>query len=380
MKIIFWVCLFFVVFVYFGYPLALYIIALFKKKEYRKGDSLPGVSILIPAHNEERVISQKLENVYNLDYPEDKLEAILILDSCTDNTEAQANRFKSKQLKIIKQTERLGKAAALNVGIKEAKGEVLIFTDANSIFKKDALRKLIQYFEDEAIGGVCGRLRYRSGSEDIGHPEAESLYWKYENFIKKLESKSNTLVTANGSIYALRKDLFSDIDEELADDLVLPIKTAHKKKFFIYEPEAEAEERLPQKAEEEFIRRTRLINQGMKATFRLRKDILSSGSFFIFEFICHKLLRWLVPVFLSLVFISNIFLLESASYLLFFAAQIVFYSLTLAGYIFYKQGKRIKIFYLPFYFCLLNLASLRALIDFLSRKSTKTWPKAESTR
>ena len=379
MKIVFWFFLSLIIFVYFGYPALLIAISFFKRNRFEKDDFSPKVSILIPAHNEERVIEQKLINVFSLDYTHSKLEVILILDKCTDGTKEIALKFINKGLKIIEQKVHSGKMAALNKGVSQAHGVILIFTDANTIFKENAIKKLVRYFKDSKIGGVCGKLIYKDKMNENSF-KGEGIYWKYENFIKQLESKVNSLVTANGSIYAIRKTLFSAIDEDLADDLVMPIKIAADKKRFIYEPDAIAWEKPPQKAEEEFHRRVRIINQGFKATFKLAKCIVNAGSLFVFEFLFHKLLRWLVPLFLILVFISNIFLLHLKLYVVFFMIQLIFYIMALLGYVFYIKDKKSKIYYLPFYFCLLNMAALYGLIQFLLRVQTKTWEKAETTR
>lgn len=379
MVFIFWTSLFLVIFIYLGYPFILIAISLFRKNIYKKGDFYPQVSILIPAYNEEKIIEQKLKNCFSLDYPCNKVEIIIILDGCTDKTKDIALNFTNKNLKIVEQKKRLGKMAALNKTAWQAQGDILIFTDANAIYKEDALKNLIRYFVNENIGGVCGRLVYKNIT-DKNSFEAEGIYWKYEDLIKQLESKVNSLVTANGSIYAIRKSLFSKIDEDLADDLSIPIKIITSGKKFIYEPDAIATERPPQKAEEEFHRRARIINQGFKATFRLLRDILHAGNLFAFEFLFHKFLRWFVPIFLILILISNFFLLQFKFYLVFSILQVLFYTFSFLGYILNKRGRRIKVFYLPFYFCLLNLAALCGFVKFLSKAQTKIWDKAETTR
>lgn len=379
MELIFWFFSILVIFIYLGYPSTLSIISIFKKKEYEKHDFFPKVSILIPAHNEETVIEQKLKNCFNLDYPSGSLEVILILDNCTDNTKNIAFKFADKNLKIIEQKVRSGKMAALNKAVPEAQGEILIFTDANAFFKNNAIETLIKYFKNSDIGGVCGKLIYRSEMANDSF-EGESIYWRYEDLIKQLESKVNSLVTANGSIYAIRKNLFSKIDEDLADDIAFPIKFAKDKKVFIYEPDAIAREKPPQKVEEEFLRRVRIINQGFKSTFRLSGSILNAGCLFVFEFLFHKLLRWLIPGFLFLIFISNIFLLHLKIYLLFFIIQLIFYSMAVLGYILYRKNKKVKMFYLSFYFCLLNIAAIWGFIHFLLNVQTRTWKRAETTR
>ena len=379
MKFIFWLSLIIIMLVYGGYPLILSIISLFRNRQPAPEDFLIKVSVLIPAHNEEKVIAQKLNNVFNLDYPVDKFEVILVLDSCTDGTKRIASSFLDKGLKIIEVEPRRGKIAALDKAVQEAKGEVLIFTDANTTFRKDAIIRLVSHFKNQCIGGVCGRLIYET-KKKRGTLEGESFYWKYENFIKRMESRINTLVTANGSIYAIDKRLYPKIDKELADDLVMPIVIASKNRRLIYEPGACAMEKSPQRPEEEFIRRRRIINQGFKTVFKMYKSILKGGPLFVIQFLLHKVLRWLVPIFLISMLISNMFLLNSKLYLLFFIIQLSFYFAAFLSYIFYLNNKRLKALYLIFYFCLLNLAALCGLIHFLMGTQTRTWQKAETAR
>lgn len=379
MKFIFWGFLSLVAFVYFGYPIILFIVSLVAGKKFKKEQFLPNVTILIPAHNEGKVISKKLDNCFSLDCSQDKLEVILILDACTDNTESIALSHKAPGLRIVKQKERKGKIAALNLAIPQAKGEIIVFTDANSMYEKDALKKLIRNFSDEKVGCACGELKYvlkDNTSVEVG----ENLYWKYEKFLKVKESDLGSLLITNGSIYAIRKKLYEPIDEDLADDFVNPMKIAKKGFLVVYEPEAIAIEKVSSAFKDQFNQKVRIVSQGWKATFRLWSVIFGSSPLRIFEFLFHKFFRWMVPFFLIVIFISNLLLASIKFYQVLFIVQLLFYAFAFMGYLFQKKGGKIKLFYIPFYFCMVNATSLLALFKYLKGGETGIWEKSQTSR
>jgi len=188
------------------------------------------------------------------------------------------------------------------------------------------------------------------------------------------------LLVVDGAIYAIRKDLFSPINEVLADDFVNPLRIAAKGYGLVYESEAQAEEKAVSNVQEEFRRKIRVTFQGYKALANFWRDILRSGPIRVFQYLLHKFLRWLMPLFLIALFISNLFLLDLPFYQYIFAIQIFFYLAAFVGYILQKIGNKIKIFYIPFYFCLINLASLIGFYQALKGLQKKTWEKAETTR
>ncbi len=378
MKFIFWFFLSLITFIYFGYPVILFVISLLDGKKFKKEQILPNVTILIPAHNEEKVISKKLENCFSLDYPQDKLEVILILDACTDNTESIVLSHKGTGLRIIKQKERKGKIAALNKAASKAKGEILIFTDANSIYNRQAIKKLTSHFSDSKIGCVCGELKYIYDKKE--QETEENIYWRYEQFLKEKESKLGSLLITNGSIYGIRKELFSPINEDLADDFVNPIRIKSKGFNAIYEPGAVATELAAGIFKEEFSRKVRIISQGFKGSRRLFSDIVKCGPLFVFEFLFHKFLRWLVGLFLIFIFVSNVYIADKPFYVLILILQILFYFAALLGYVKAKQKRQNKFLGFIFYFCIVNLAAMIGLFKVLVGTQTATWEIAKTTR
>lgn len=376
-QLFFWLILALIILSYFGYPVILTLFTYLKRKPYKRERIEPNVTLLIPAHNEEDVMQEKIENSLSLDYPKDKFEILLILDECTDRTKEIAERYVNRSIKIIEQKPRRGKMAALNLAIPQAKGEILVFTDANSMYEKDAIRKLVRNFADERIGCVCGELKYISESS-VG--EGENLYWKYEKFLKTKESQLQSLLVVNGSIYAIRKKLYEPIEETLADDFVNPMRIAKKGYGLVYEPEAITVEKAAESTKDEFNRKVRIISQGFKASFAICGTILTSGLLRIFQFIFHKFIRWLVLLFLIIIFVSNLFLLDHWFYQAMLFGQIFFYLFALIGYLLQERRIKIKIFNIPFYFCMINLASLVGLLKLLTGGIEATWEKAETTR
>jgi len=377
-QFLFWISLSLIAGSYFGYPIALCILVRLKNEAQPvKKDIEPSVTLVIPAYNEEKVIGDKVENALSLDYPKEKIEILLVLDGCTDKTEEIAEKFSGGNLKILERKPRRGKMAALNFAVPQAKGEIIIFTDANSKYEKDAIRKLMRNFADGKIGCVCGELKYQNESM-LG--EGEDLYWKYEKFIKIKESRLRSLLVVNGSIYAIRKELFEPVNETLADDFVIPMKVAKKGYGLVYEPEAVTLEKTAANIIEGMNQKARIISQGFKASFSIGSTIFSSGPLRIFQFLFHKFIRWLVPLFLVIILISSLSLIDRPFYKVVFLGNVMFYMFALIGYLLEERRLRIKIFKIPFYFCIVNIASAIGAMKFLSGGIKGTWEKAETTR
>jgi len=377
-KIIFWFFIGLSFFIYFLYPVVIFLIAKIIGKEPKKEDITPFVSLVISVHNEEKVIREKAINSLSLNYPKDKLEIIFALDGCIDKTQEILSSFSDSRIKIVDNQERMGKVANLNRTVPLAKGEIILFSDANSIFEPDTLRKLISNFADSKVGCVSGRLSYiDTDSTSVG--KGENLYWRYETFLKKQESKLGKLLVTNGSIQAVRKDVYPYPVSEVADDFSIPLLIQAKGYKVLYEPDAVVYEIATQSLKEELSQKVRILSQGFKGAIHLWKDLLTLSSLGIFEVLFHKVLRWGVAFYLVLIFLLNIILIKEPVYFYFLNLQIIFYLFALIGFMFRRKSK-IKIFYIPFYFCLVNFASLIALFRFINNEETRMWDKAHSTR
>ncbi len=378
MKILFWTSVNVVCFIYFVYPLLITLIAKVRHAKVHKENIRPAISLIFPLHNEEKVIRDRMENALSLEYPADKLEIIFALDNCTDRTKEIISEYHDPRIRVLEFNERAGKVATLNKAVPEAKGEILVFSDANSIHKNDTLIKLVRNFADRKVGCVCGKLIYTE-SEHTLVSKGENLYWQYEHFIKKQESRLGRLLITNGSLQAVRKELYPFPDPDVADDLSIPILIRAKGYKIAYEPKAAVYEVATQSIKEEFNQKVRIIAQGFKGTVKLRKEIMKLGAFGAFQFLVHKLLRWLIFVFLILIFLSNFFLMHERFYTGIFNLQLLFYAFALIGFAL-RQKHKIRIFYIPFYFCLVNFASMVALKHFFTQGETRIWEKAHTTR
>ena len=346
------------------------------RQPVRKGNIHPATSIIIPAYNEEDIIAKKIENTLNLDYPSDRLEIIVASDGSTDQTETIVSKYNSLGVRLFS-LSRGGKIIALNTVVPEAKGEIIVFTDANSILEASVLKKLVGNFSDPEVGGVCGNQKYFSKLNGDSTAKGENLYWSYDKWIKGLESQLHSAVAADGSIYAIRKKLFVPIlDLAQADDFAISARVVTQGYRLVYESEAVSYENPPSSSNLEFWRKVRVANQSINGILRLRHALNPfKYGFYSFALLSHKALRYLVPFLLLIAFVINILLsLDSDFYKILLIFQILFYVLAFIGYKARNLNLgKIKLLYGPFYFCLSNIAVLLGAIYLFSGKRITTW-------
>jgi len=375
MEIIFWFSIFIILYCYLGYPLILIILGFFLKKEVKRAENTPFISLLIPVYNEEKIIQKKIENSLNLDYPKEKLEIVVASES-NDRTNEIVKQYEERGVKLIEFAGREGKPYTIYKTIPQCRGEIIVLTDANAIFEKHALKKLARNFADPYIGCVSGELKYINPQKTaVG--ESERIYWKYEILLKRLESKIHSVLGANGSIYAIRKKLYSPLSKYRSDDFDLPIRILQQKYGVVWEPEAVSEEEVYPETIKEFKRKVVIVGWHFRGAFILLKDSIKKFQFLlIFQLISHKILRWFVSFFLILIFFSNFFLLDNIFYLILFISQIIFYFLAITGYWQEKRNKKInQIVNLAYYFCMVNFAALIGVIKGLFGLQKTTWEK-----
>jgi len=373
--IIFWLSIFLIFFSYFGYPIILVILGLFKSKKIKKIEITLSVTLLIPVYNEENVIRKKIENSLNLDYPNDKLEVVVASES-NDKTNEIVKQYENKGVKLFAYSGREGKQFTIYRTIPKCSGEIVVLTDVNGIFEKSAIKKLVRNFNDTNVGCVSGELRYVNSKKEINR-ESEGLYWKYEIWIKKLESRIQSVLGANGSIYAIRKNLYSPLSEYRGDDFELPVRIAQQRYGAVFEPEAVSFEKFSGTIRKEFNRRVRIVGWVWRSALILLKDSIKKGQLLlVFQLMSHKILRWLTGLFLALIFFTNFFLLDKALYLGLLLFQIVFYSLGILGYFKEKRKKEssrcINVIY---YFCAINLAAFLGVFKSILGRQKATWQK-----
>lgn len=376
MQFIFWTSIIIIIYVYIGYPILLAILNQVMNKPVKKDSTFtPSVSLIISAYNEEKNIRQKIINSLDQDYPEEKFQIIIVSDSSTDRTDEIINEYISERVILIRQSEREGKSFGLNSAMPLATGEIVVFSDANAIYKKDALKKLVRNFKDENVGYVTGEARY---TEDIKDPASscENRYWDYEIFLKKKESLIGSMVGGDGAIYAIRKQLFTPLEASDISDFLNPLQIVKKGWRGVYEPEAISYEEAAGNFSIEFQRKNRIISRSFKAVFKVVELLnpLKYG-FFSLQLISHKILRWYIPLFLILIFVSSFFLGANQSfYRILFFIQLMLYGFSLLLYLLkpYYTFKR-ELIYFPYYFCTVNLASLIGIINAITGRVPATW-------
>lgn len=364
---------------YLIYPVLVWLIAQFKtSKEDVNQEYEPKLSVLISAYNEEKVIEKRIRNIVEQEYSQDKIE-ILVGSDCSSDRTNEILKYLEKEipnLRVFLFDYRQGKAGVLNQLVREAKNEILVFTDANTEFKKDALKHLVKHFYNIEIGGVSGKLILLDKDTHKKAGVEEKNYWEFETFIKKAEGKLGILIGANGGIFAIRKELFEKIplDKPVTDDFYLSLNVVKNGFKLIYEPKAEAYEEVARDLKTEFKRKVRFAATNFQ-TISFFKSLLFNRNFLIsYAFWSHKIIRWFLPLILILIFVLNAMLIshnQIFEYL--FYLQVLIYVLGLIGYLFIKIGVRIPLLSLLTYFLITNFALFLGLIRFLRKKHSVIW-------
>ncbi len=374
---IFWAALFLVVYTYLIYPVLLWLLAAGRKMpEYAPLSEWPAVSLIIAAHNEEAVLRAKLENALAMDYPAERLDIIVVSDASTDDTDRIAAEFAVRGVRLHRQEVRGGKTEAQNAGVRLARGQFVAFSDANSMYAPSALKRLLAPFADERIGCVCGELQYANPDEQ-GAGKGEGLYWRYEQFLKRRESLLSSALGANGAIYALRRALFVELRGDIISDFVAPLHAWRRGFRIAYEPTAVATEYSSGRFGDEFRRRRRIVSRSLYGLWT-EAGVLNPFAhfFFAFQMFSHKLLRWLVPVWLLVVLAVNIPLAASEYYGILLALQVTFYGLAALGLLLPERLGRYWLFYVPAYFTATNWGTLLGLLSFLMGRRHRVWQPA----
>lgn len=382
LSIIAYISLAIIIYIYLGYPIFLWILStIAPAAKIKKGNILPQVTMIISCYNEEKVLPEKLANSFALDYPKNLLEIIVVSDESSDRTDEIALAHHAQGVKLIRQEGRLGKTMGLNLAVPQAKGEIIVFSDANAMYHTDAIKKLVENFADPTVGYVVGEAQYI----DPGQTSAgsnEDTYWQYEIFIKTMESRIHSMVGGDGAIYAVRKELYEQLKQTDINDFVNPLQIIAKGFRGIYEPLAICQEEAAGSFEKEFKRKARIVNRAFTGLLRVKEVMnpLRTG-FFALEVISHKLLRWFAPFFLLTFALSSMALA--------FTGQPVFRAITtlilvgLALSILGFWGASTKktwpsFLFLPYYFTAVNFASISGIIKSLKGDVQVTWDTVRS--
>ncbi len=376
MVVLFWLCVALVLWVYAGYPLLLLAITRFsRRRPAPHAAHEPMVTLIISAYNEAKVIRQKLENSLALDYPRERLEIIVISDCSDDETDAIVKEYEDRGVRLIRMAERGGKTAGLNFAVPQARGEVVIFSDANALYHSLTAHHLVRNFADPTVGCVTGESHYQVDENAADSAASENLYWRYELALKRMESAVSSLVGGDGAIYAIRKARFRQMRLEDLSDFVNPLQIVAQGYRNVYEPQAVSFEGGAESFEKEFHRKVRIVNRAWRGLWRVRQVLNPFRfGFFTLQVISHKLLRWLVPMFMAGALFANQFLLNSGKFYQAFAVlQISFYVLAMIGGLRSHRPSISKLFYVPYYFCLVNYASLLGIISNYRGQKFAVW-------
>lgn len=372
---LFWFSVFMVFYVYIGYPIAVMLLSLVLNRKVDKKAIEPSVTILIAAYNETEHIKQTVQNKLYLDYPTDKLEIIVISDESTDGTDDLVNAFDNDRVRLLRQEPRAGKTSALNMAIPHAKGEILVFSDANSIYDQYALKALMANFNDPEVGYVSGKMVYVNPDGSLVG-DGCSAYMKYENGLRAFETKVGSIVGVDGGIDAVRKKLYDPMRADQLPDFVLPLKVVEKGYRVIYEPEALLKEDTLKETSDEYKMRVRVSLRAVWALFDMRGllNLTKGNSLFAWQLWSHKVLRYGCFIFLLIAFLSNIFIVKHGIlYIIFFLLQILFLTAIVLSFWIKKSMKIGKLLSFFQYFLLLNIASAHAVIKFLMGKKMVVW-------
>lgn len=378
-ELIFWLCGLLVVYTYALYPALLLVLSLFRSKRRELDENhFPAVSLLIAAYNEESVIADKLKNCLALDYPKDQMEILVGSDCSDDRTNEIVAQYASANIKLFPFQQRRGKAAVVNDLAAFAQGDVLIFSDANSMYRRDALLRLLPHFADAKVGGVCGRLVLLSKAGQID-AEGERFYWDYENYLKYLEGRIKTVFGANGAIYAIRRNLFRALpaDKVVADDFLIPLQVVAAGHDVVYEKSAVATESAAENLGAEFKRKVRIGAgnfHGIREIFPLLNPLRGFVAFGLWS---HKIIRWLVPFFLLMIFFFNLALLGTPLYNVLFTLQALFYGIAFLSWQLDRRGVQLPVLIYPYYFVAVNFALLLGFFKFLTGSQKPAWARTE---
>jgi cellulose synthase/poly-beta-1,6-N-acetylglucosamine synthase-like glycosyltransferase len=359
---------------YAGYPLLLLVASRLRGRDVKRSPYAPSVTVIITAYNEERDLAAKLENTLALDYPKGKLEVIVASDCSSDRTDEIARSFAGRGVRLLRQPERLGKTAAQNAAVAEARGDIILFSDATTAYNPDVLRVMMPDFADMSVGCVAGRLIYVDPA-DSGVGKGARSYWGYETFLKRHESRVCSLIGASGCLYAVRREAYVPMYNEACSDFLIATKMVEQGLRAVYEPLAVCTEETNARADRELKMRVRIITQTYTDLWRHRGMMNPlRGGFYAIELLSHKVMRYLVPFFLVLILLASAALsFQSPFYAALCATQVLFYGAALLGWATERAGLRVRLLALPHYFVLANLAALLALYKFLTGERYARW-------
>jgi len=373
-EIVFWSSVVALIYTYAGYPALIALLSTLRPRRIKCADYTPAISVIITAYNEERALPAKLTNTLALDYPRDLMEVLVASDCSNDRTDEIVRSLANENVILHRQPQRLGKTAAQNAAVEKARGEIIVFSDATSLYEPEALRRIVRNFADSSVGCVGGRLIYVDPG-DTGVGRGAKGYWGYETFLKRHESLACSLIGVSGCLYAVRKSAYVPLYNEACSDFIIATKMMEQGLRTIYEPEAVCTEETNQRQDNELRMRVRVIAQTFTDLWRHRAMLNPfRGGLYGVQLLSHKVMRYFVPFFLIAMFAaSGVLAGGSVFYRIFFLAQALGYLCGALSWLLENIGLRSRALALPHYFVLTNVASVIAMFQFLRGERYARW-------
>ena len=383
----FWICFFLIVHTYIFYPVGLFLAYAFAqvRRDWRylndrRGrrapsppvDQLPAVTLIVPAYNEQECLPAKIADLLRINYPGEKLEVVFVSDGSTDGTSETLQALRQSNVRTIVLPERKGKSNALNIAVTCAQNDILIFSDASSLFAPGAVTNLVRHFSDPEVGVVCGAVELFERTTES--EQTEGVYWKYESMLRMMEARLGATLTASGAIYAIRRECYRPLlAEDLIDDFLIPMNARRLGYRVLLDPEAVATEVAASSIAGEFTRRARLAVGSFRALGELNR--IMRGSAVWIAFLSHKLLRWIAPFLLMGLMASNVFLLGRPLYRLTFVGQLLFYLWAAIGFFLRHRIERVRFALVGYFLLMMNVAFLVGFWRYLSGRGDSAWQR-----
>ncbi len=391
LEILLWAGILIVFYAYLGYGLLLFILVKTKRSFFKKevpplDVDLPEVAFVVCAFNEADWMREKIENCLALDYPPEKITFLFATDGSDDGTEQVVEQFPfpiNVRWKLLHRPERQGKIAAFDRAMGFVEAPIVVSTDANTIVNAQAVRLMVRHFSNESVGAVAGEKRISLNEKDAASGAGEGIYWKYESLLKKWDAELWSVVGAAGELFAIRTALYEPVPKDtIIEDFYLTLRIAQRGFRVMYEPGAAASEGYSASVKEELKRKIRIAAGGLQAISRLR-SLLNPFRYGVlsFQYVSHRVLRWtLAPAFLPIIFLANAALVASGGsvfYKWLLAAQVVFYTAAVLGWLLERREVKVKALFVPYYFCVMNYAVYAGFGRFWRGQQSVLWERAE---
>ncbi len=375
LSFLFWLSAFLIVYTYALYPVLVFLLARFFPNNIVKNDLADDVTVVVVVYNEVARIQAKIENIFASNYSKEKLHVLVVSDGSDDDTEAVVNSMQLLNVKFLGFKDRRGKAACLNDAFSEIQTDLVVLTDVRQIFEPNAIKNMLACLSDPDVGAVSGELRFSSG-EDNGFSQSVDAYWQYEKFIRAKESEFSSAIGVTGAIYAIKKALFQTIPSNtVLDDVLIPMNVVMQGKRVVFESNAIAYDIPSADPVREETRKIRTL-AGNYQLVALRPELIMPWSNpVIIQYVSHKLLRLVMPVFLVVLLVSSFFLLVSHwFYFLAFVGQVAFYGLPLIedklSHPIFKKLMTIRNAFVS-----MNVYAYKAMVEYFTNKNLHLWKK-----